>query len=122
MVSREFNELIEPTIIHGKLFVPAQRIAQLAFNMKAAASIRKSKMWINNGYDNAMHYGFELQLKPDLRCNYWITISRNFDISGNVICNGIPPPTNTGMPVCNQIKIFELLKEWGFIETKKPGT
>lgn len=112
---REFKELIEPVIINSKLFVPAQRLAQLAFNMRTRGSKRKSRMWINNGYDYAMHYGFELQLKTDLRCNYWITVDRKFNVSGNVICNGVPPPTNTGMPVSNQIKIFELLKEWGFI-------
>lgn len=118
---REFNDLIKPIVVYGKSFVPAQRIAQLAFNMKATGSKRKSKMWINNGYDMAMHYGFELQLQPDLKCNYWITVFRDFDIHGNVICNDVPPPTNIGMPISNQVKIFELLKEWGFIETKKPG-
>lgn len=112
---REFKELIQPVIINGKRFVPAQRLAQLAFNMTARATKKKCKMWVNNGYDCAIWYTYELQLTPDLNCRYSISIYRNFDVNIYIKCNDVEPPTNVGMPASNQVKIVKCLIDWGFV-------
>jgi len=83
--------------------------------MTAKATKRKCKMWVNNGYDFAMWYSFELQMKPDLKCRYSIGIYRNYDIAVHIKCNDVASPTNTGMPASNQVEIVKCLIEWGFV-------
>jgi len=112
---REFKELIEPIVINGKRFVPAQRLAQLAFNMTARATKKKCKMWVNNGYDFAMWYLYELKLTEDLTCSYSLAIFRNYDVETRIKTNGFEPVSNVGMPASNQVKIVKSLIEWGFI-------
>lgn len=112
---RPFNDLINKITVNGKTFIPAHKIAQLSFNMNARATKRKRMMWVNEGYDMAMWYNYEMVLSNSSTCVYTIGIYRDYNMVKFIKCNDVEPPTNMGWPVCNQVKIFKKLIEWGFI-------
>ena len=108
---REFNDLLEPVKLDGRVFTPIKEIAKLAFNYHDDTVCNNSEMWINESYDMCVHYVFSTELiKPSIHTCY-LRIDREFNINIRSEINHI----NHRDELNNQVKIFNLLKQLNFI-------
>lgn len=113
---RPYSDLIKEIEYNGERFIPAQKIAALAFGYDEAVVENNAKMWRNDTYDFCTWYQFDTTLLMPMTHRCSLGISINLDITLYQVF-GDNRSTNThSFPPVNQAEIFKNLISWGFIQ------
>ncbi len=114
-MNRPYTDLIKEIEYQGEAFVPIKAIAKLAFGnyYTKYIDVKYSQFDILKHADQSVSY--EFHFKPDdggLWCENIIKIDKNI----NIDCFGKQFSQNYRVSVADQVQIFKLLTQWGFIE------
>lgn len=110
---REYTDLIKYIQVDNSMFVPIHRIAELAFNYSSDMITNDIvSIGCSSTYRTATIIFNHIIGQKDIKCI--LTIRDNYDISKNFNIRG-QDRSDHPYAVSNQVEIFKLLKEWGFI-------
>ena len=109
-MNRPFTDLIKEIEVNGEKFVPIVKLAAFAFALTEQPTELSSFL---DGQRSCWH----TFAAPQFSQPRAIQVRRNFDIICYRVITGINITNSDGvLPTGHQVKLFNLLKEWNFID------